>query len=168
MRTRPGPTTINTKDTDVTETLATELITLPFTTEDPELAPRRAHETDAGWDLRASEDVFLEPGEYCPVPTGVYAAVPTGFSLDIRPRSGLAAKHGVTVLNTPGTVDAGYRGEIKVILINHSREDSFIIRRGDRIAQALLNRLVPTAWQLVEDLDETDRGAGGFGSTGVN
>ena len=150
----------------MTEILQTELIHLPFTAEDPELAPRRAHESDAGWDLRAAEDVFLEPGEFLPVPTGLRAAVPTGFSLDIRPRSGLAAKHGVTVLNTPGTVDAGYRGEIKVILINHS-QDLFVIRRGDRIAQAMLNRLVPTAWQLVEDLDETDRGAGGFGSTGV-
>ena len=150
----------------MTEILQTELIHLPFTAEDPELAPRRAHESDAGWDLRAAEDVFLEPGEFLPVPTGLRAAVPTGFSLDIRPRSGLAAKHGVTVLNTPGTVDAGYRGEIKVILINHS-QDLFVIRRGDRIAQAMLNRLVPTAWQLVEDLDETDRAVGGFGSTGV-
>ena len=150
----------------MTEILQTELIHLPFTAEDPELAPRRAHESDAGWDLRAAEDVFLEPGEFLPVPTGLRAAVPTGFSLDIRPRSGLAAKHGVTVLNTPGTVDAGYRGEIKVILINQS-QDLFVIRRGDRIAQAMLNRLVPTAWQLVEDLDETDRAVGGFGSTGV-
>lgn len=147
--------------------IITDDVVLPFVATAEDLIPTRAHVDDAGWDLRAAEDVFLDPGEFRPVPTGVYAAVPTGFSLDVRPRSGLAAKHGVTVLNTPGTVDAGYRGEIKVILINHSREDVFVIRRGDRIAQCLLNRLVPTTWQRVEDLDETLRGAGGFGSTGV-
>lgn len=144
----------------------TELIHLPFTSEDPDLAPRRAHESDAGWDIRASEATIIGPGKFVAVPTGLRAAVPSGFSLDIRSRSGLAAKHGVAVLNSPGAVDAGYRGEIMVILINHG-DEPFVIDRGDRIAQAVLNCLVPTTWQLVEDLDETDRAVGGFGSTGV-
>lgn len=147
------------------ETLTDDVV-LPFVATAEDLIPTRAHADDAGWDLRAAEHLTIPAGAFVAVPTGVYAAVPTGYSLDIRPRSGLAAKHGVTVLNTPGTVDAGYRGEIRVVLINHGR-GNFIIERGDRVAQAMLNRLVPTAWQQVADLDATTRGAGGFGSTGA-
>jgi dUTP pyrophosphatase len=100
------------------------------------------------------------------VPTGLCIAVPAGFEVQVRPRSGLAAKAGITCLNSPGTVDSDYRGELKVILINLGAED-FIIRRGERIAQMVVAPVVQAAWQLVDSLDETARGAGGFGSTGV-
>ena len=123
----------------------------------------------AGMDLRAAvgEDapVTLKPGERAMIPTGLTIALPAGHEAQVRPRSGLAAKHGVTCLNTPGTIDADYRGEVKVILINHGPED-FIIRRGDRIAQLVIAPVVQAAWVEVESLDDTARGAGGFGSTG--
>ena len=121
-------------------------------------------------DLRAAvEDeapVVLRPGSRAMVPTGLCIAVPAGFEVQVRPRSGLAAKAGITCLNSPGTVDSDYRGELKVILINLGAED-FIIRRGERIAQMVVAPVVQAAWQLVDSLDETARGAGGFGSTGV-
>ena len=123
----------------------------------------------AGMDLRAAvpqdEPLVLRPGDRFPVPTGLAFALPEGFEGQVRPRSGLAAKAGVTCLNTPGTVDADYRGEVKVILINHGPED-FTIRRGDRIAQLVIAPVVQAAWAEVASLDETARGAGGFGSTG--
>ena len=123
----------------------------------------------AGMDLRAAvpedEPLVLRPGSRFPVPTGLAFAQPPGFEGQVRPRSGLAFKSGVTCLNTPGTVDADYRGEVKVILINHGEED-FTIRRGDRIAQLIVAPVVQTRWVEVESLDETARGAGGFGSTG--
>jgi dUTP pyrophosphatase len=133
--------------------------------------PLPAYETAqaAGMDLRAAvpedEPLVLRPGDRFPVPTGLAFALPPGFEGQVRPRSGLAAKAGVTCLNTPGTVDADYRGEVKVILINHGPED-FIIRRGDRIAQLVIAPVVQAAWEEVAALDETARGAGGFGSTG--
>jgi dUTP pyrophosphatase len=133
--------------------------------------PLPAYETAqaAGMDLRAAvpedEPLVLRPGDRFPVPTGLAFALPPGFEGQVRPRSGLAAKAGVTCLNTPGTVDADYRGEVKVILINHGPED-FIIRRGDRIAQLVIAPVVQAAWEEVAVLDETARGAGGFGSTG--
>lgn len=132
------------------------------------LLPR--HETDqsAGMDLTAAIDatVTLEPGKRTLVPTGFAIALPKGYEAQIRPRSGLAAKNGVTVLNTPGTIDADYRGEIKVILINHG-EEAFEITRGMRIAQMVIARHEQVSWDIVENLDETARGAGGFGSTGT-
>ena len=123
----------------------------------------------AGADLRAALDpeivVVLEPGQRRLVPCGFAMALPEGYEAQIRPRSGLAAKHGVTVLNAPGTIDSDYRGEIQVILINHG-ETAFPIRRGDRIAQMVVAPVTPARFVPVADLDETGRGSGGFGSTG--
>ena len=133
--------------------------------------PLPAYETAqaAGMDLRAAvpddEPLVLRPGSRFPVPTGLAFALPPGFEGQVRPRSGLAFKHGVTCLNSPGTVDADYRGEVKVILINHGEED-FVIRRGERIAQLIIAPVVQAVWAEVDSLDETARGAGGFGSTG--
>ena len=133
--------------------------------------PLPAYETAgaAGMDLRAAvaEDapITLAPGARAMVPTGLCIAVPAGFEAQVRPRSGLAAKAGVTCLNTPGTVDSDYRGEVKVILINHGGED-FVVRRGERIAQMVIAPVVQARWREVDSLDQTARGAGGFGSTG--
>jgi dUTP pyrophosphatase len=134
--------------------------------------PLPAYETNgaAGMDLRAAvaEDapLTLKPGARFMVPTGLAFAVPAGFEAQVRPRSGLAAKSGVTCLNTPGTIDSDYRGEVKVILINLGEED-FNIRRGDRIAQLVIAPVTQASWSLTTSLDETTRGAGGFGSTGA-
>jgi len=130
-----------------------------------------AYETagSAGMDVRAAvpagEPMVLAPGERAMVPTGLCVAIPQGYEIQVRPRSGLAAKHGLTCLNTPGTIDSDYRGEIKVILINLG-QDAFTIQRGERIAQLVLAPVTHLAWQAVDSLDETERGAGGFGSTG--
>jgi dUTP pyrophosphatase len=128
-----------------------------------------AYETadSAGMDLPAAveSDVVLVPGGRALVPTGFAIALPSGYEAQIRPRSGLALKHGVTVLNSPGTIDADYRGEIGVILVNHG-DTPFTIRRGDRIAQMVVAPVVQVIWQTRETLDETVRGSGGFGSTG--
>ncbi|MEQ6124460.1 dUTP diphosphatase [Pseudotenacibaculum sp. MALMAid0570] len=129
-----------------------------------------AYETEqsAGMDLRANieESIVLKPLERVIVKTGLYIALPAGFEAQVRPRSGLAAKKGITVLNSPGTVDADYRGEIGVILVNLSNED-FIIQDGERVAQLVIAKHERVSWQEVEVLGETERGAGGFGSTGV-
>jgi dUTP pyrophosphatase len=129
--------------------------------------PAYQSELAAGLDLLAAVDapVTLQPGERALVPTGLAMALPAGFEAQVRPRSGLAAKHGVTVLNTPGTIDADYRGEVKVILINLGREP-FTIVRGERIAQMVIAPVLQAAIREVETLSETVRGAGGFGSTG--
>ena len=119
----------------------------------------------AGMDLRAAEAMTLKPGARCLMPTGLSIALPQGFEAQVRPRSGLAVKHGVTVLNSPGTIDSDYRGEVKVPLINHGQED-FIIARGDRIAQMVIAPVTRIGWAEVEVLDDTARGAGGFGSSG--
>lgn len=123
----------------------------------------------AGLDLLAavpeSAPLTLAPGEYALVPTGLAIALPEGFEAQVRPRSGLAAKHSVTVLNSPGTIDADYRGEIQVILINHGTE-AFTIRRGERVAQMVIAPVVQAALVPVASLSDTDRGSGGFGSTG--
>ncbi|MDQ2861025.1 MAG: dUTP diphosphatase [Pseudomonadota bacterium] len=123
----------------------------------------------AGMDLRAAfpegEPLTLRPGARAGVPTGLAIAAPRGFEAQVRPRSGLALRAGVVPLNTPGTIDADYRGEVKVILINHGAED-FVVRRGDRIAQLVIAPVARAAWDEVENLDETARGEGGFGSTG--
>ena len=122
----------------------------------------------AGMDLRAnlSETATLKPLERAIVKTGLFIALPMGFEAQIRPRSGLSAKHGVTVLNAPGTIDADYRGEIGVILVNLSN-DEYLIKDGDRIAQMVIAKYEHTKWEVVNVLDETSRGKGGFGSTGI-
>lgn len=133
--------------------------------------PLPAYETDgaAGMDVRAAypenEPFELKPGERTMVPTGLSVAIPQGFEIQMRPRSGLAAKHGLTCLNSPGTIDSDYRGELKVILINHGSE-TFTISRGERIGQMVLAPVTRIVWQEVDNLDETARGVGGFGSTG--
>ena len=121
----------------------------------------------AGLDIRAniSQSITLSPLERAMVPTGLYVELPEGYEMQIRPRSGLAAKHGITVLNSPGTIDADYRGEIKVILVNLSNTP-FTIEPGERIAQMIVARYEQVEWQAGESLSETERGAGGFGSTG--
>ncbi|MBT5240509.1 MAG: dUTP diphosphatase [Rhodospirillaceae bacterium] len=132
--------------------------------------PLPSYQTDdaAGMDLYAAVDapVTLAPGEHALVPTGLSMALPTGHEAQVRPRSGLAAKHGVTVLNTPGTIDADYRGEVKVILINHGKA-AFEITRGERIAQMLIAPVTRATLEEVSELPDTMRGAGGFGSTGT-
>ena len=130
--------------------------------------PRYSTPDSAGMDLRASlsEPVTLAPMQRALIPTGIYIALPQGYECQIRPRSGLALKHGVTVLNSPGTIDADYRGEIGVILVNLS-DKPFVVNNGERICQMVVARYDRVAWQQVETLDETERGAGGFGHTGV-
>ena len=133
--------------------------------------PLPAYQTNdaAGLDLMAAvaenEPLTLAPGQYALVPTGLAIALPPGYEAQVRPRSGLAAKHGVTVLNSPGTIDADYRGEIKVILINHG-QTAFVVKRGERIAQMVIAPMVQAALVPVSTLSATDRGTGGFGSTG--
>ena len=131
-------------------------------------APFYATVNSAGMDLKANieEPITLAPLQRAMVPTGLYIALPEGTEAQVRPRSGLAAKHGITVLNTPGTIDADYRGEIKVILVNLSNEP-FTINPGERIAQMVVARYEKAEWDEVESLDQTERGAGGFGSTGT-
>ncbi|UBM62597.1 dUTP diphosphatase [Candidatus Sulfidibacterium hydrothermale] len=131
--------------------------------------PQYETEASAGMDLRANleEPVRMAPMERVLVPTGLYIELPVGYEAQVRPRSGLALKKGITVLNSPGTIDADYRGEVRVILINLSSED-FVIQDGDRIAQMVISSHVQAQWEPVEVLSETDRGAGGFGHTGVN
>lgn len=130
--------------------------------------PAYATLLSAGMDLRAflNEEIELKPGERRLIPTGLYISLPAGMEAQVRPRSGLAFKHGITVLNSPGTIDADYRGEIGVLLINHGQE-SFIIRDGERIAQLVLARHEQINWKSTDTLDETGRSAGGFGSTGT-
>lgn len=130
--------------------------------------PIYAHPGDAGADLHSAETLTLAPGQRALVGTGVSIALPDGFAAFIVPRSGLAAKHGITVLNSPGTVDAGYRGEIKVALLNTDKFESFEIEHGDRIAQMIIMPVTRARFVPVESLPASDRGQGGFGSTGVN
>jgi dUTP pyrophosphatase len=131
--------------------------------------PEYATEHSAGVDLMAAvaedEPIRLAPGDWCAVPTGLSIALPPGYEAQVRPRSGLAFKHAVTVLNAPGTIDADYRGEVKVLLINHGR-DIFEISRGLRIAQMLIAPVTTVGWRVADALSETGRGTGGFGSTG--
>lgn len=129
--------------------------------------PKYETELSAGVDLRAyiEKDIILKPLERTLVATGLYIELPVGYEAQIRPRSGLAFKHGISVVNTPGTIDADYRGEIKVILINLSNED-FTIQNGERICQMVINKHETVNFNLVENLSDTERGAGGFGSTG--
>ena len=134
---------------------------------DPELPlPSYAHAGDAGADLVTAVDVELPPGERAMVPTGVAIALPDGYAAFIHPRSGLSAKLGVTIVNAPGTVDAGYRGELKVTLLNTDKRDTVRLRRGDRIAQMVVQRVEQAVFHEVEALPGSARGADGFGSTG--
>lgn len=128
--------------------------------------PAYAHPGDAGADLRTRIDFRLGPGERILVPTGVSLALPHGYVALIHPRSGLAARHGLTIVNAPGTVDAGYRGEIAVTLLNTDGSETLSFKRGDRIAQLVIQRVETAAFELVEDLPQSVRGEGGFGSTG--
>jgi len=127
--------------------------------------PAYATSGAAGMDVVSAEDVVIAPGARHAVATGLALAIPQGYEIQVRPRSGLALKHGITVPNTPGTIDSDYRGELKVILINHG-DAPFAIVRGDRVAQLVLAPVVQAAWDEVEELDATTRGEGGFGSTG--
>lgn len=127
--------------------------------------PSYAHKGDAGMDLYSAENYMLKPGESKIFSTGLKVAIPSGFEMQVRPRSGLAAKFGITVLNTPGTIDHQYRGVVGVILINHSQKD-YEVKRGERIAQAVFAKFEEAHLHEVDDLDKTERGEGGFGSTG--
>jgi dUTP pyrophosphatase len=135
---------------------------------DPDLPlPTRQHDDDAGYDLVARVDATIAPGGgRVIIPTGVAIAIPSGYAGFVQPRSGLALRSGVTVLNTPGLVDAGYRDELRVVLVNLDPADAFTVKRGDRIAQLVIQRIETVQWQVVDDLGDTDRGTGGFGSTG--
>ncbi|NVN44094.1 dUTP diphosphatase [Asaia siamensis] len=146
--------------------LPVELVRLPHA-EGMDL-PHYASSGAAGMDLLAAinEDVVIRSGERALIPTGLRIGLPAGYELQIRPRSGLALKHGITLPNTPGTIDEDYRGEIGIIVLNTGKED-FVISRGMRIAQAVLAPVIRLTWVEVSELDETSRGAGGFGSTGI-
>ena len=130
--------------------------------------PEYATPQSAGVDLRANIDkpILLKSLDRALIPTGLHIALPEGYEAHVRPRSGLALKHGLTVLNTPGTIDADYRGDVGVILVNLSKED-FVVQPGDRIAQMVMGKFEQAEWELVEELDETERGDGAFGHTGV-
>jgi len=143
-------------------------VKIAITNRCPDLpAPSRATDHASGFDLRAAVDapLALGPGERALVPTGISIAIPPGFEGQVRPRSGLALKHGISLVNAPGTIDADYRGEIGVILVNLAKEP-FVIERGERIAQLVIARVPECELELVDSLDTTSRGGGGFGSTG--
>jgi dUTP pyrophosphatase len=142
-----------------------DIVALPHATDIP--LPEYATAHSAGMDLRAAitEAITLTPGERRLIPTGIAIALPPGFEAQVRPRSGLAFKHGIGMVNAPGTIDADYRGEVGVILINHGQQD-FLITRGDRIAQLVIANYARATWLQQDSLDETERGQGGFGHTG--
>jgi dUTP pyrophosphatase len=134
---------------------------------DPELPlPSYAQPGDAGADVVSAVDVDLAPGERAVVPTGIALALPSGYAAFVHPRSGLAARHGVTLVNAPGTIDAGYRGEVRVVLLNTDPREAIHVRRGDRIAQLVVQRVEQAVFSQVDELPESPRGEGGFGSTG--
>ncbi len=128
--------------------------------------PRYQHEGDAGLDLPSRVDYVLEPGERAMIPTGIAVAIPRGYAGFVLPRSGLASRHGIALVNSPGLVDAGYRGEMAIIMINTDKREAFHIKRGDRIAQLVIQKVVEATTIQVSELDATSRGSGGFGSTG--
>ena len=143
----------------------TYVLWVNYEVEDIELLPKYQTAGASGCDLRSSVDSVIPAGKRGIIPTGLKVDIPTGFEGQVRPRSGLAAKHGITVLNTPGTIDCDYRGEIKVILLNTGDEE-FIIKKGDRIAQLVFSQVFRAIFKKDENLTSTDRGDGGFGSTG--
>ena len=128
--------------------------------------PERAHPGDAGFDLRSAVDLVLAPGERAMIPTGIAVAIPDGFAGLVQPRSGLAARHGVGIVNAPGLIDAGYRGEVKVIAINLDPREPFEVHRGDKIAQLVIYPIPDAKLREVEELPDSERGGSGFGSTG--
>ncbi|WP_229051223.1 dUTP diphosphatase [Aeromicrobium sp. Leaf350] len=143
------------------------MVSIPLTRLDPDVpVPTYARPGDAGADLVSTVDVRISPGERALVPTGIAIALPDGYAAFVHPRSGLAWRHGISIVNTPGTIDAGYRGEISVVLVNHDPREPFTIARGDRIAQLVVQRVETASFEEVDALDETERGAGGYGSTG--
>ncbi|GAA1619781.1 dUTP diphosphatase [Leucobacter chromiireducens] len=142
----------------------TDVVEIPILADTP---PRYAHPGDAGADLMAAEGATLAPGERALIGTGVSIALPEGYAAFVVPRSGLAAKHGITVVNSPGTVDAGYRGEIKVTLLNTDQRETFVVEPGDRIAQVIIMPVSRAVFTPVAELPDSVRGSGGFGSTGV-
>lgn len=154
-----------TSDAATDSRLTVRIVRLPHAADLP--LPDRGSDLAAGWDLRAAleADVVIAAGETASIPTGLILAIPPGWEGQVRPRSGLAARLAVTLTNSPGTVDADYRGEVQVLLINHG-PDPATIRRGDRIAQLLFARVPEVEWRQVEELDGTERGEGGFGSSG--
>ena len=142
-------------------------MTLAFKRIHPDaVLPAYAHKSDAGMDVRSVADIVIAPGKRALVPTGLVMLLPPGYEAQVRPRSGLALKHGVTVLNTPGTIDSGYRGEVGVILANFGDTD-FVVQKGDKIAQIVIAPVTQPDIVESETIDSKDRGAGGFGSTGV-
>ena len=155
----------------MSETLTSPSVVVPVVANTPHALPAYGTPDSAGLDLRAKLDapVVLQPGERALIPTGLHFALPRGFEAQVRPRSGLAYKHGVTVLNSPGTIDADYRGDVGVILINHGQAP-FVVEDGERIAQLVIARYESVMWQVhdaLSDLPETERGEGGFGHTGT-
>ena len=148
--------------------MSTKLVRLPVKRLDPTIElPSYAYAGDAGLDLRSSEDVTLEPFERRLISTGLAIAIPEGYAGFVQPRSGMALKHGLSMANTPGLIDSHYRGELKVIAINLDPREPISIKRGDRIAQLVIQQVPVVSLVEVEELDETDRGTGGFGSSGV-
>ncbi|MBR4437067.1 MAG: dUTP diphosphatase [Spirochaetales bacterium] len=150
------------------DVMTMEIVKVICKAEDKEFLPVYSSAEAAGADLRAcvQEDIVIKPGQRYLVPTGLSIQLPVGYEAQIRPRSGLAIKHGISLVNTPGTIDSDYRGEVKIIMINHGSED-FVIHRGDRIAQLVIAPVTHGMFAMSDSLDATDRGAGGFGSTGV-
>ena len=144
------------------------MINLPVINKSNNPLPKYQTEQSAGVDLCAflSSDLVLKPNDRKLIGTGLHIALPDGYEAQIRPRSGLAFKHGITIINSPGTIDADYRGEIKIALINHSNKD-FVIKNGDRIAQMIISKYEQISFSLTESLDETERGEGGYGHTGI-
>lgn len=128
--------------------------------------PRYQHKGDAGFDLLSRIDMTIEPGERAMLPTGIAVAIPNGYAGFVLPRSGLASRHGIALVNSPGLIDSGYRGEISIVMINTDKSEPFQVRRGDRIAQMVVQRVEEARLVRVAELDQTQRGAGGFGSTG--
>lgn len=128
--------------------------------------PKYAHQGDAGCDLFSRVDMTLDPGERALVPTGVAMSIPVGYAGFVQPRSGLAIKHGISIVNTPGLIDSHYRGELGVVLINLDKSKTFEIKKGDRIAQLVIQKVENVTFECVDELDQTGRGTGGFGSTG--
>jgi dUTP pyrophosphatase len=136
---------------------------------DPDLPiPEYAHKDDAGCDLFSRIDLVLKPGERALVPTGIQVAIPGGYAGFIQPRSGLALTQGISIVNSPGLVDSSYRGEVKVILINHDKRKAFKLKRGEKICQFVIQKVERADFEVVEELDHTERGERGFGSTGPN
>ena len=144
-------------------------VNIKFVAQEGAIIPEYKTSGAAGADVCAflSEPVVIKSGEFAMIPTGLSFAIPEGYEIQVRPRSGLAAKNGVTVFNTPGTIDSDYRGEVKVILINHGK-DAFTVNNGDRIAQLIVAPVTQGIFEKTDELDSTERGEGGFGSTGVN